>query len=250
MLTTTWDGSIIQYGQRWRMIFTFSYTKTCYGIIGYTFEARTTNHLLSHYSDVYSTVQRKHQSSASLASVRGIHQWPLNSSHKWPLTRKMFPFDDVIMQKVLHFPEFVLIISLWFSKCIGINLHRNGICAKQLIVVIQEMIIAYLTKFNHIEVCWCITSIQVVQAFWKLHTARRHDIATHRNDWSQKKGTYREFKTLDLSEAIPFNIPNCMKEVTWLKLCLSTNGHRSAALWRLSFILPPVFVQAAVIRSW
>ena len=46
------------------------------------------------------------------------------------------------------------------------------------------------------------------------------------------------------------NIPNCMKEVTWLKLCLSTNGHRSAALWRLSFILPPVFVQAAVIRSW
>ena len=46
------------------------------------------------------------------------------------------------------------------------------------------------------------------------------------------------------------NIPNCMKEVTWLKLCISTNGHWSAALWRLSFILPPVFVHAAVIRSW
>ena len=28
------------------------------------------------------------------------------------------------------------------------------------------------------------------------------------------------------------NIPNCMKEVTWLKLCLSTNGHQWAALWR------------------
>ena len=41
-----------------------------------------------------------------------------------------------------------------------------------------------------------------------------------------------------------------MKEVTWLKLCLSTNGHRSTVLWRLSFILPPVFVQAAVIKSW
>ena len=46
------------------------------------------------------------------------------------------------------------------------------------------------------------------------------------------------------------NIPNCMKEVTWLKLCLCTNGHRSAALEWLPFILPPVFVQAAVIRSW
>ena len=73
----------------------------------------------SHYSDVvmgaiasqitslmlvYSTVysgedQRKHQSSASLAFVRGIHRWPVNSPHKWPVTRKMFPFDDVIMDK-------------------------------------------------------------------------------------------------------------------------------------------------------
>ena len=52
---------------------------------------------------VYSTVssgayQRKHQSSASLAFVRGIHWGPVNYPHKWPVTRKMFPFDDVIMQ--------------------------------------------------------------------------------------------------------------------------------------------------------
>ena len=38
---------------------------------------------------VYSTIdsdadQRKHQSSASLAFVRGIHRWPVNSPHKWP----------------------------------------------------------------------------------------------------------------------------------------------------------------------
>ena len=41
--------------------------------------------------------QRQHQSSASLAFVRGIHRGPVNSPHKWPVTRKMFPFDDVIM---------------------------------------------------------------------------------------------------------------------------------------------------------
>ena len=29
--------------------------------------------------------------------MRGIHRWPVNSPHKWPVTRKMFPFDDVIM---------------------------------------------------------------------------------------------------------------------------------------------------------
>ena len=40
------------------------------------------------YPTVYSGVdQSKYQSSASLAFV-----------HKWPVTRKMFPFDDVIMR--------------------------------------------------------------------------------------------------------------------------------------------------------
>ena len=49
------------------------------------------------YSTVYSDAdQRKHQSSASLAFVRGIHRGPVNSPHKWPVMRKMFPFDDVI----------------------------------------------------------------------------------------------------------------------------------------------------------
>ena len=49
-------------------------------------------------STVYSGAdQRKHQSSASLAFVRGIHRGPVNSLHKWPVTRKLFPFDDVIM---------------------------------------------------------------------------------------------------------------------------------------------------------
>ena len=34
--------------------------------------------------------QRKHQSSVSLAFVRGIHRWPVNSPHKGPVRRKMF----------------------------------------------------------------------------------------------------------------------------------------------------------------
>ena len=55
---------------------------------------------------VYSTFypgpdQRKHQSSASLTFVRGIHQWPVNSPHKGQVTQKMLPFDDVIMCKCL-----------------------------------------------------------------------------------------------------------------------------------------------------
>ena len=44
------------------------------------------------------------KSSASLAVVRGIYRgrwiprWPVNSPHIGPVTRKMLPFDDVIMK--------------------------------------------------------------------------------------------------------------------------------------------------------
>ena len=56
------------------------------------------------YLTVYSDVdQRKHQSSTSLAFVRVIRRGPVNSPHKWPVTRKMFPFDDVIMPLVFPF---------------------------------------------------------------------------------------------------------------------------------------------------
>ena len=41
--------------------------------------------------------QRNHQSSAWLAFVREIHRWPVDSPHKGPVTRKVFPFDDVII---------------------------------------------------------------------------------------------------------------------------------------------------------
>ena len=46
---------------------------------------------------VYSGADKKNQSSASLAFVRGIHRWRVNSPHKGPVTRKMLPFHDGIM---------------------------------------------------------------------------------------------------------------------------------------------------------
>ena len=86
----------------------------CYFIM---FQEIGYRHMIYHYSDVimgamasqitslttvYSTDnsgadQRKHQSPVSLAFVRGIHRWPVTFPHKWPVTQKMFPFDDVIM---------------------------------------------------------------------------------------------------------------------------------------------------------
>ena len=93
----------------------FSHIMTKY--MYHTCTSNDTNTSLLHYGDVimtrmasqitslaivYSTVysgadQSKHQSSASLAFVWEIHRGPVNFPHKWPVTRKMFPFDDVIM---------------------------------------------------------------------------------------------------------------------------------------------------------
>ena len=65
-------------------------------------------------STVYSGAdQRKHQSSASLAFVRGIYWWPVNSPHKGPVTRKMFPFDDVTMLTQIDVDMMKCYQSLW-----------------------------------------------------------------------------------------------------------------------------------------
>ena len=53
--------------------------------------------------------RRNHQSSASLAFVRGIHWWPVDSTHIGPVTWKLFPFDDVIMYlcSLLGLPHYI-----------------------------------------------------------------------------------------------------------------------------------------------
>ena len=65
------------------------------------------------HSVVYSDAdQSKHQSSASLAFVRGIHRWPVNSPHKGPVARKMFQFDDVIMRVADLLPSSTVPIAI------------------------------------------------------------------------------------------------------------------------------------------
>ena len=80
------------------------------------------------YSTVYSGAdQRKHQSFASLAFVRGIHRWPVNSPHKWPVMRKMFPFVDVIMYGLLlayGLAQSVPVWPSWRVKSHNINTLR------------------------------------------------------------------------------------------------------------------------------
>ena len=75
-------------------------------------------------SIVYSTVcssadERKHQSSASLSFVTGNHQLPVDSLHKGPVTRQMFPLDDVIYVVVVRMQIYGLVKDCSISSALA-----------------------------------------------------------------------------------------------------------------------------------
>ena len=112
------------------------------------------------YSTVYSDAdQRKHQCSASLAFVRGIHWEPVNSLHKWPVTRKMFPFDYVIMGTMcIRDLNVVTIVSA------DMLLGRSSTAAMKIIK--KDM---YQTFFKMVaEISWNITAHPVITLQWQV----------------------------------------------------------------------------------
>ena len=90
--------SVYWRSNRWMCAVLGCFYPTHYGDVIMDAIASQITSLTIVYSTVYSEAdQRKHKSSASMGFVRGIHRGPVNSPHKWPVTRKMLPFDDVIV---------------------------------------------------------------------------------------------------------------------------------------------------------
>ena len=89
------------------------------------------------YSTVYSEAdQRKHQSSsASLAFVWGIHRGPVNSPHKWPVTREIFPLDDSIMDRTIKFDNILPLYSRLVFTHWGRATH---ICVSKLTIIASD----------------------------------------------------------------------------------------------------------------
>ena len=85
--------------------------------------------------------QRKHKSSASLAFVRGINRWPVNSPHKGPVTPKMFQFMTSSCTAVpathwpkrnwfLNFPLMsVLVFATQINRCDSDEFYRIRLAA-------------------------------------------------------------------------------------------------------------------------
>ena len=92
--------------------------------------------LQNHYSDIIMTTiaSQNHQphhcllnrlfgrrsKKASKLRVTGlcVGNSPVNSPHKWPVTRKMFPFDDVIMM-IWYSPQSYQ-LTTWRSKAVWV----------------------------------------------------------------------------------------------------------------------------------
>ena len=53
----------------------------------------------------------------------GIHRGPVNSPHKWPVTRKIFPFDDVIMLRIFYRIDDAFVNDLLILKHFCNNAH-------------------------------------------------------------------------------------------------------------------------------
>ena len=115
-------------------------------------------------SNVYSgTDRRKHQNSASVAFVSGIHRWPVNSQHKGPVMWKMFPFDDVIMTIAdLYFMRLSRTKSIFFStnfpwkyhmRC-HIQVYLDAFSRDLLWISIMEMYLKNNFETNNHFVDW------------------------------------------------------------------------------------------------
>ena len=102
------------------------------------------------YSTVYSdAVQRKHQSTVSLAFVpvhHFVHRGPVTSPHKWPVTQKMFPFNDFIMSGIY----FQKLLCLWQS-----------LVFLEIVFIIKR----FLLWYSLIVAWWCYISVDL-KFFW------------------------------------------------------------------------------------
>ena len=114
--------------------------------------------------------QRKHQSSTQLAFVRGNHRWPVDSPHKGPVPRKMFPFDD-------------------FIKCTGSNKIQDS---RSLLAYLGSMSFSPTDKTTHkAETQNTYESISNVKrnTIWRnaIHTNRNICTKYYQGYWSRYK---------------------------------------------------------------
>ena len=182
ILRIHWQPMGQQCGQRFHLMTSHHYNDVIMG--------RTASQITSLTTIVFSTVYseadpKKHQSYASLAFVRGIHRRPVNSPHKWPVTRKMFPFGDVIMWKRIVNYSYNR-NTLFYLCTLSHHVHphiiitiENGACNQDSIFAESFNKYATMASNTIIQVYWKMVS----PLFAKSHFSYQNDIVAKTIIW-------------------------------------------------------------------
>ena len=123
--------------------------------------------------------QRKHWSSALLAFVRRIHRSPVNFPHKGSVTRKMLPFDDVIVESDGLWENgmsvYVLLYFIWRICCgwyifhIDIETNHAGLKWWQILYFTYNSAIAIVRIWFRITLCtWWRHHMEIFSALLDL----------------------------------------------------------------------------------
>ena len=139
------DGGKAKTGSTWQLV--WSICEHYNDVIMGEMASQITSLTIVYWNVYPGADQRKHQSSASLAFVWGIHRGPVNSAHKWPVTRKMFQFDDVIM--IFYGPLRAEVTSQNIKRFCKIS---SAIFSD---VVLNGKVFALIDSHNVFEEYWC-----------------------------------------------------------------------------------------------
>ena len=197
------------------------------------------------YSTVYSSAdQRTNQSSTSLACVRGAHRWPGVSPHKVPETRKVFPFDDVIMYVMQgrcsdHISEYSEDKTNIFFNCLQNQMMTQTHTVKTSMKFIETLMINckhkirfqnILEGFQSVRLCPCrrqqaITWVNVDKVFENYIFENTATLSENNEFWAHlliifstcSRTKYTERLDTLTQKQVPQTYSNCSSNVTSLE---------------------------------
>ena len=108
-----WKSFTYYWPFAWNLLATAGFPSHYNDVIMGTIASQITSVSIVYLIVSTGTDQIKHQSSASLALVRS----PVNSPHKWPVTRRMFPFDDVLWPRPSNVELWCFSLLLNWTNC-------------------------------------------------------------------------------------------------------------------------------------
>ena len=147
-------------------------------VIMSTMASQITSPSIIYSTDYSGADQRKHLNTAWLAFVREIHRGLVNSPHKGPVTRKMFPFDSVIMDSFFSNNDGDISDRTWniFERHFQREIIFSNISSNTSAFIMAwhnqwEFTVAYMICINNarnvkqcVVVCWLLFALQVILA--------------------------------------------------------------------------------------